>query len=153
MVFCMLFTEEQLQRLNICNSMICKINRGNIIEKELNQFISNAKNRISGVLPSGDVELSSERYVQAFEVETLFLIRQNVWGISGVDDLLAYFSIRLCNGDTLVNDVTRMKELAVLSSICSNWNLVPSYLHSVAEKLLDDNNSIPLYNSGNNMNR
>ena len=39
MGLCMLFTEEQIQRLNICNLMNCKINRGNIIGEELNQFI------------------------------------------------------------------------------------------------------------------
>ena len=153
MVLYMLFTEEQIQRLNICNSMICKINRGNIIEEELNQFVFNSRNKICSELPTGDVELSNERYIQAFEVETLLNMREKIWGISGIDDILAYFSIRLCTTDGLVNDMTRMKELAVLSSICNNWNLVPSNLHSVVEKLLDNNNEIPLYSSGTSVNR
>ena len=153
MGLCMLFTEEQIQRLNICNLMNCKINRGNIIEEELNQFIFNVRNKICSELPTDEMEMSNERYIQAFEVETLLNMRENVWGISGIDDILAYFSTRLCTTDGLVNNMTRMKELAVLSSICKNWNLVPSNLHSVVEKLLDDNNEIPLYSSGNSVNR
>ncbi|MBQ2873400.1 MAG: hypothetical protein IJE89_05325 [Bacilli bacterium] len=149
----MFFTEEQLKRLNICNSIVCKINRGNILEEELGEFIFNIRNRINSKLPNDEVKLSNERYIQAFEVESLWRIRNKIFGISGIDDIFTNFSIRLCIGDSLVNDVTRIKELSVLSDICDIMALIPTDLQSVAENLLDSNNKKPLYDTGTTIKR
>lgn len=135
----MIFTDDQMQRINAVNRMKCKVNIQvqDFKEDGVENFINDIKGRFYGKLPEDIKEFSCERYVQAQEIDALLTIRNRFSIYAGIiDTMIADYCIRVCTGDTMVDDYTRTAEISILSEICKNWNLVPEHLHGDAEMLM-----------------